>query len=302
MTEPTLQEGALSSFAAPFSPPEEFAKVLRAGQEIDAARAAVQEALGSQDGAIALPEHFKVHDLESHQATRRRMRGNYTTRSMGEFVRYVEIYGRSYESCVFVNAQEMSARAVLNLGTPEAPGHADNIATLALQKTTAYEALLRLTNGARRQQSVAEFCEDWSQHVTMQFFGEDDAEITARQAVAAVRRLTIETARKVESDVQQLSASLSAFESVKASSKDTIPTRIYFRCNPYADLSERLFVLRMGVTSDDKGPVLTLRIQNAERHEEEMGQELAALVRQGVEDSPAGGDVPVLLGGYQRGN
>lgn len=66
MTEPTFQEGALSSFAAPFSPPEEFAKVLRAGQEIDAARGAMQEALSGQGGAIALPEHFKVHDLEGH--------------------------------------------------------------------------------------------------------------------------------------------------------------------------------------------------------------------------------------------
>lgn len=56
------------------------------------------------------------------------------------------------------------------------------------------------------------------------------------------------------------------------------------------------------VDNDDKGPVLTLRIQNAERHEEEMGQELAALVRLGMEDSQAGGDVPVLLGDYQRGN
>ena len=302
MTEPATHETTLTACAAPFSPLEEFAKVLRAGQEIDAARGAMEEALRSQDGAIALPDHFNVHDLEDHQATRRRMRGNYTTRSVGEFVHYVEIYGSTDDSCVFVNAAEMSARAVLNLGTRQAPGHADNIATLALQKTAAYEALLRLTNGARRQQSVAEFFEDWSQHVSMGFFDEDDAEITARQAVAAVRRLTIETARKVESDVQQLSASLSAFESVKASSKDTIPTRIYFRCNPYADLSERLFVLRMGVTSDDKGPVLTLRIQNAERHEEEMGLELATLVRQGVEDSPAGGAVPVLLGSYQRGN
>lgn len=187
MTEPTTHEATLTACASPFSPPEEFAKVLRAGQEIDAARGALDEALSTLVGAAALPDHFEVHDLEGYLSSRRRMRGNYTTRSMGEFVRYVEIYGRADDTCVFVNTAEMSARAVLNLGTNLAPGHADNIGTLALQKTTAYEALLRLTNGARRQQSVAEFFEDWSQHVTMQFFGEDDAEITARQAAAAVR-------------------------------------------------------------------------------------------------------------------
>lgn len=132
----------------------------------------------------------------------------------------------------------------------------------------------------------------------MQFFGPEGDEITLRQAVAAVRRVTIETASKVEAEVQQLSASLSAFESVKASSRDTLPVLVYFTCRPYADLQERLFVMRLSVTRDDKGPIVTLRVQNPERHMEEMGQELITIVQGAIGAGAA--QVPVLLGSYAR--
>ena len=86
--------------------------------------------------------------------------------------------------------------------------------------------------------------------------------------------------------------------SVKASSKEPLPTTIYFSCQPYADLQPRLFVLRLSVTSDDKAPILKLRIQNMERHTEEMGQELVTLAQDAMRGNAA---IPVLLGSYSKG-
>lgn len=105
----------------------------------------------------------------------------------------------------------------------------------------------------------------------------------------------------MESNAQQLSASLSAFESVKASSKHTLPALIYYTTKPYADLQERVFVLRLSVTASEKGPVLTLRIKNLERHEEEMAEELGGLVQQAIDAKTEADPVPVLLGTYSKG-
>ena len=96
------------------------------------------------------------------------------------------------------------------------------------------------------------------------------------KAVQTIRNLTIETARKLQSTVEQLSSSHSSFESVKASSTaGAVPDIIYFTCEPYAGLRERQFVLRLSVTTGESKPMLTLRVIKMETHTEEMAQELA---------------------------
>lgn len=118
-------------------------------------------------------------------------------------------------------------------------------------------------------------------------------EVSLKHAIAAVRNITIEGLRKVEASEQQLSASKSTFESVSASSKDPLPTTIYFRCEPYHGFENRLFVLRLGIRTSDGKPAITLRIVNEELHEEQMAQELSDKVRAAVNDA-----CPVLIGDY----
>ena len=113
---------------------------------------------------------------------------------------------------------------------------------------------------------------------------------------AAIRKLTIETMRKLESEEQSLSASRSAFESVQATSKEPIPTTILFMCQPYKDLNERTFALRLAIQTSGDKPSVSLRIVKAEQHNEEMANELAALI--GANFSGEG--VPVLIGAYAK--
>ena len=272
---------------------KEAITALQEGASINAANNALVDTYATKELA-ALPSDYKLHDLEQYLPNRRRARGTMATADLGTFAEYVVSHGEAGSS-VFVDQDNMTATAVLNLGTPEAPGHADSRAKLELKKTAAYKALLQhaLGNG-HKQATVAEFLEDWPDHISC--FSEAAGPIATPQAVAAVRKLTIESMRKLESSEQQLSTARSAFESVTATSADPLPTTIVFACQPYADLQEREFVLRLGVLTGDTKPAITLRIAKAEKHAEEMAKELAEL----IEGRFLGAGVPVLLGSYSK--
>lgn len=294
-TTNTNTEAILGTLAsAPFiSVPDQFIEAMREGLEATAAHNAVTDAITTDVGVTALHQDIKVRDLEDYLPHRRRQRGTFSTAYVDPFCEYAKTHADD-GATVFVDASEMTAHAVLDLGSVHAAGHADHHARLQLKRTAAFDALLQFSGRTHKQQAVAEFFEDWAPHARMEFFHGDEA-ITLKQAIAAVRRITIDSVRKVDSEQQQLSANLSAFESVQASSKDPLPTTIYVHTKPYADLAERTFVLRLAIHTGDSVPTLTLRIQNMEQHTEEMGQQLAALVFDGID-----GDMPVLLGKYSK--
>jgi uncharacterized protein YfdQ (DUF2303 family) len=238
----------------------------------------------------ALPDGFRLHDLEKHQTNRRRAIGVMKTNALPDFATYVEAHAE-IGATVFVNAQAMSATAVLNLGVPEEPGQADNLAVLEARRTAAFSALQHIANGQpRSQQEIAEFLEDWPSMVSC---FNDEGIIPNPKAIAAVRKVTIEAMRKMENTEKQHAASRSAFESVQATSTEPLPTLVYFETVPYHGLASRLFVLRLGVRTSGDKPTITLRVQNLEQHEEEMANELAELVSTTVKTTA------VLLGTYQ---
>ena len=241
----------------------------------------------------ALPSDFKLHDLEQYLPNRRRMRGVMETESLASFVAYVN-GNKEPGTAVFVDQNTMTATAVLNLGRPDSAGHADNTAIFKPVKTAAYRALLAHANGTGYAQKViAEFMEDWADNLAC--FGVDGSAIKVGQAVAAVRKITIDAMRKIESEEQSLGASKSAFESVQASSKEPLPTLILFACQPYADLEPRQFALRLGVLTGESTPKVNLRISKLEEHQEAMAGELASIITELF-----GEDQKVMLGSYTR--
>lgn len=282
----------LQAIAAPvITVPDAFIEAIKQGQAITAAATALGQATDYAACVAALPSDFTLHDLERFMPMRSRQRGIMTTRFIVPFAEYAIAYaGRG--ATAFVNPDDMTATAVLDLGTTDQPGHADNKAKLVLNQTAAYAALLHITSSPRNQQEVAEFLEDWAEEACC--FDEQGA-IKTPLAIAAVRKITIESAQKVESDAQILSATRSAFESIRASSKDPIPTLIHFTCQPYADLAERTFTLRLSVLTGDKAPKLVLRMQKAETHSEEMANELARRIEDAI-----GTELPVLVGQYSK--
>lgn len=261
---------------------------IQQGAGIEQASAAIEGAL-QVNGIAALPSDYKQHDLETFMPKRRRARGVMATSAAPDFSQYVKAHAEE-GACVFVDADDMQAIAVLNMGTPDVPGHTDNRAKLILKRTAAYSALKAIAGNGVGQLTAAEFLEDWNQHILC--FNEEGS-VAPHKAIAAIRKLSIETMRKLESSEQSLSASRSAFESIQATSADPIPTTIHFVCNPYHGLTERVFVLRLGVLTGGDKPKIILRVVKQELHNEEMADEFAESVR-GV----LGGDIPVMLGEY----
>lgn len=270
---------------------EKLIEHMRTGQA-EAIRQAETTADGAlqSEGLIYLPSDFSTHDVESFMPNRRRMRGDMSTSVVNHFASYAKAMAQD-GATVFIDPVAMRAKAVLDLGTPDRPGHCGHTATLIAKQTAAYAALRQAASGRpMSQQMVAEFFEDWMPYLK---FTKDDAPVEGKHAVAAVRKITIEALRKVESEEQSLSASRSTFEAVSAQSNDPIPTRITFRCMPYAGFSERAFDMRLGVLTSGNAPAVVLRLVNIEAAEEAMAEELAYLVR-GAFDSDW--DERVLLG------
>ena len=260
---------------------KESIQALQQGAAIEQASAAMARAENAQH-ILALPEDFKLHDLERNQQHRRRARGAMATDSLGSFVAYTGVHAEPGAS-VFIDTAAMRATAVLNLGAPDYPGQADNLATYSPDPTAAYMGLTATANGlGRKQVEIAEFFEDWPDH--LQFFHGDG-------------KLTIESMKRLESSEQQLSATKSAFESVQASSETPIPTTVYFTCKPYEVLQPRLFSLRLAIHTGNDKPAISLRIQKLELHKEEMGTELAGVIAGSFAGD--GAKLPILLGSYQ---
>jgi len=139
-------------------------EAMQEGKAILNASEAVMSAMGNSAdcdtaGVAALPTHFTVHDLEKFMPTRRRARGLMVTDVLESFAAYTLEHAED-GATVFVNTDDMSATAVLNLGAPDAPLHADNKANLCSRQTAAYKALRTVANGqGQKQATVAEFLE-----------------------------------------------------------------------------------------------------------------------------------------------
>ena len=269
-------------------------EAIQESSAIENANIAMAQAEGAHH-VVALPSHYEKHDLEQYQPNRRRARGSMETPSLPSFAAYTKQHAEA-GATVFIDDHDFKANAVLNLGTPEFPGHADNRATLAPRATAAYAALKAIQGNARSQKDVAEFLEDWSDCIKC--FREND-EVPNAKAIAAIRSVTIEAMRKLENTEQQLSASRSTFENVSASSTQPLPTHIYFTCLPYVDLSERTFVLRLGVLTAGDKPSIVLRIVKKEEHDEEMAYELSDRVVNAIDGD--GNEISVVVGSYSAG-
>jgi uncharacterized protein YfdQ (DUF2303 family) len=277
-------------------------KSLMQGEAIESALRALVEQ-GAPTGIFALPDNFKLHDAEPEMPTRRRVRGVMNTPSIDHFAGYVKSHAE-HKATVFVS--DMTAEAVLNLGDSDAPGHCDNRASLSLDRTADHTALLDVLNLSRSrglsQRELAEFIEDWAPSIGCA--GSDGYPIDTKFATDAVRRITIESARKVESQEQSLSAERSVMESVAATSGGgaPLPAFIAFTCIPYTGLSSRTFRMRLSIrTGDAARPALSLGLHliRAEEHRQQMADELASLVRYALLGSTP--EIPVYMGSYVAG-
>jgi uncharacterized protein YfdQ (DUF2303 family) len=242
---------------------------------------------------MALPNQFSIHDLENNLPGRVRFRGKMDTININDFIRYCGANDKVGSGC-FVDPMDMTAKSFFNLGTEEEPGHADFTASLTLNKTPEFNAVLRVHGQQTTQKNLAEFMEDWQGNLAA--YDSEGEIIHIGKAISAVRRITIESFRKQDSEVGDLKASKSAMESVEAKSDDGLPSGLMFMCVPYNGLVERTFDLRMSILTGGDSPVLVVRIKRLEVIEEEMSVEFMELLQDRFEDR----EIETYLGNFSK--
>ncbi|WP_458068680.1 DUF2303 family protein [Rhodanobacter sp. BL-MT-08] len=220
----------------------------------------------------------KVVSLEPFQHGRSRYRGSYRTLHLKPFANYVNAVKENNSPAAqaqgFIDTTLMSAKVFFNLGDAETPGHGDYTATLDLKPTAAYAALTHVTNKNTilNQRQLHDFVEDWRDHITFLIDGQP-SEAPLANALAAIRDISITTAREVNNVERDMGNTRSAMESVDASSKLKLPSGFTFRAHPYEGLPLRTFTLRLGVNTGGDKIALVLRIQQAEQVVEDIAND-----------------------------
>ena len=223
-----------------------------------------------------LPQNTSVESLERYSLERFRFRGAMDTTSIDDFVRYSVGYAKEDDKArCFIDADNMLARSIFNIGTLDNPGHADNVASIKLKKTAPFRALLAINGDHLNQKQIAEWLEDWSDYLLA--FDADGNTMTIAQAAQAVRRVTIQQATQADHEDSDFSGKKSLMQSIEASSKEVMPVAFEFKCVPYEGLGERRFSLRNSLLKSSV-PVFVLRIVQLEAQEEAIANEFRDLL------------------------
>lgn len=229
-----------------------------------------------------------IQDLEEYQEGRTRFRGAFVTSVIADFAEYLASGVRG--SVGFIDPKYCTARVYLNLGDPEAPGHGDWTATLKLEPTAAYAAILGANGKRMEQRALVEYVEDWSASLGAITAGGEAVSIAS--VLPALRDLTITQKRETTHVDRDMGATRSALEDIEAKSREGIPTHITFRAVPYVGFAEREFRLRLSIITGDK-PQIALRVVGIEQAIESIGNEFKQLLQDAIGDK-----AKLLLGSF----
>ena len=242
------------------------------------------------NNVVVTPDNFEIQDLEPYQEYKNRFCGTFRTGSVEDFVSYTEAYSKVYselvEGCaeIFVDDSSMKAQTIFDIGTISSPLHQSHKALLALNKTSAYSALLDLVQRPKGQMELSDFIEDWSSNIQM--FDESGTALNTNVAITGVRKITIAKAREMQSEVGDFSNSASVSERIEATQRDHLPAKIVFSCRPYNDLQEREFLVRIALLTSGDQPRFALRILGQEEQQEQIIEEFKELIVAKTTDLP----------------
>lgn len=227
---------------------------------------------------VAVPNGVTLHNVEPSLPGRHRFRGKMKTTSIPDFVTYTKNHPGGHG---FIDSgKTLGAVVFFNLGTIEDPGHADYLASLTLEPMKAYLAMLEAGGEAHNQRGALDFIEDW-QHAIGAYGQSDDGDLVSiplARAISAIRKVKIEESSKRENTEGNFKQERSVLESVEVSSDAGLPAILMFTTAPYLGLRERVFSLRVSVSTEGRIPTLRFRIIGLEQVQEDIAQEFKTLL------------------------
>lgn len=264
---------------------------------ISLATAAAAPELPTDTAARLVHKDYMIESLEHLKDHRRRFRGHLDTHSIADFSKYVKAHTSKQATAGFVDQDNMACTVIFNLGNAALPGHGDHTATLKLKPTAAFIGLLDALGRMHNQRSLAEWLEDWVQHLTAYSDGSASETLGMAAAITGIRRMTIKATTQRDSSVGDFSATRSAMDEIEAKSQDVLPTAFDFITVPYEGLQPTTIRLRLSViTGRDEEPMLRLRWVGEEAQREDIARKFKGVIEQEL-----GEEVPLTIGTFTVG-
>lgn len=245
------------------------------------------------DARICLaPKGFDLHDLERYWDAPSRHHGEFSTNKINDFANYlINASEQEIPIEVYISADTPHARAIINPGHLAAPSWHDWIASLNLQASPAFAALIALTERPSvLPDQLIDFIDDWGNHCEFSVNGEA---ITAPTARARFGDVTIETLRSLRAKKDDFAREKTGME--KLTMQPGLPNVLMYQCEPWEGLPARY--LRVRIQAADNGNAalkLTLTAWEAQR------QNLLEEFRSGLVDRLDTCPIPIYSGSFTR--
>ena len=239
----------------------------------------------SVPGLLISNDNQGLVDLERFMPVKRHFSLGFSTRIIEEFERYI-LENANADSGIFINDERLTAQCIIDLGAADKPLHKMHTSELTLKRTACFSAMKRIDGTRIAQKDAAEFIEDWKEEIHSITTQSGEA-MTLGQAAAAMRNVTIEQAREVNSKVDDFGYQASAQERLEAKNKDKLPAFLTFAVVPYHGLKLRHIVFRLGISTSSDTPAISFKMMGAEALEEELAREFKELLELGLKDSAA---------------
>lgn len=234
---------------------------------------------------VVVPSGYSLEHTEKFKTNRNRFSGSLETASIEEWAEYIKDQDlKEHAASCFIDGDALTAKAILDLGTIESPGHCVHKANLVLERTPEYEFLLDALNDRKmNQKRTAELLEEWCDSISA--VDEEGEDMSAKQLVQSIRKISIEKSSSKESEVSQYSENMSALEKIEAKNKERMPSMVFFKCRPTEDLMERTFNLRLSIIADGEKPVLVMRVQQLAVIKKHIAEEFKGLAKQALSET-----------------
>jgi uncharacterized protein YfdQ (DUF2303 family) len=230
--------------------------------------------------SIALPNDYKLINLEQFSHAPARFRCTFNTTLIEEFIAYVNNNGTS-ASGIFVNPIDATAHAIIDLGDHDKPKWGDHLACLNLKKLPEFAKLLDTQDKKLTQQELIDFAEDWQGNI--QFIDEKNIDLDFRASINAIRRLTVNATQNNESTVGNFNASQSSMDAIEVKSAGaTPPYGFIFLCQPYESFGTVTLICQLRALTDGKTVTLKYRITALEKTINNLGQEFKELLKKAI--------------------
>lgn len=220
----------------------------------------------------------EIRSLEKFGNKPARHRANYSTSSLPHYFAYCDDAAKEVGSSgsVFVNADDMSAVAIFDIGDASNPSYCENTAKLALKQTAEMTALRGVHEKRLSQKAAIDWIIDWANNIT--FLDAEGSYLQNTRAINALRSITIKTEGEAHSEVRDTGRTLSALEQAEATSKETLPAGLNFNLAPFLGLEIRTINVRITINTEEAKPSVTLRIVGYEKLVQELGEELVTKI------------------------